>query len=80
MTANNDCRSRRAEATLFFYITEQLCEASNPASHEENLTDMLTDLKHLAASNNADFCKCLRMAEINFDAEIAEEADHEQQA
>ena len=80
MTTTNIERVTRVNDTMAFYVQKQLHETFNPGSLEENLTDMLTDMMHFAASNEIDFVKCLRMAENNYEAEISEEAGCEQQA
>lgn len=79
MTTTNTERATRVNDTMVFYVQKQLHEIFNPGSLEENLTDMLTDMMHFAASNEIDFVKCLRMAENHNEAEITEEIGYEQQ-
>ena len=74
MPNNNETRVIRADNAMEFYVRQQLNEIYNPASKDENLIDLITDLMHFAASDNIDFSASVRMATNHFEAEQEEVA------
>jgi len=70
MTYENEIRGNRAEDTLGYYAATIKQEPHEPT--RDNLTDLLTDLMHFCEVDRIDFEACLRMAEINFGAELGE--------
>ena len=70
--SDNKKRAERAHNAAAFYVRSQLGEHFSPDSLSENITDLLSDLMHLAKTKDIDFAFCLRMAECNFEAEVEE--------
>ena len=76
----NEDRIERARNALEYYVTTQLGEVYEESERE--ITDLLTDLRHLAAlvteeSGNdgysIDFGEAILMSEVHFEAEQEEE-------
>jgi hypothetical protein len=73
MGKDNKTRAKRALNTTAFFVKSQQGEHFEPCCLGENITDLLSDLQHLAHSKGIDFASCLRMATGNFEAEFEEE-------
>lgn len=64
---NNEDRRLRAWAALSTYRDK------DQQSAEENLSDLLADLRHWAQYNDIDFVQCNRMGYLNYYEEVEEE-------
>lgn len=67
MTTNFE-RGQRAYDALMYYKKELLIEGGH-AIYDEEICDLLTDIKHLCGSHDYDFDACLRMATNNYNTE-----------
>ena len=63
----NKERAIRARTLLLDHIDGLECE----------VIDFLTDLRHMCREDDIDFAKCLRLAEVHFNAEVADDANPE---
>lgn len=71
---SNAERASRAEHLLIFYAYREGRSDELSSSEETVLTDLLADLMHYAHSMRMDFQNCIDVAQMHFDAEIAEAA------
>jgi hypothetical protein len=71
----NQGRSQRAEQTLIAYaaLEDRMDELAGSALAATLLTDMLADFMHFAHCMSLDFQNCVDVAEMHFEAELAEE-------
>ncbi len=67
---DNYTRLQRATALLNAYDSMPTVESG--ASSVQHLTDMLTDLRHLAADYDINFDAAVQMSEAHFEAETEE--------
>lgn len=67
---HNDDRARRAAHALRAYRD---CTGDGPVSPDENVVDLLTDLRHFCDQNNVNHARCDRVAHTAYLAERDEE-------
>jgi len=68
----NRIRAERIDAALAAYRSHV---GDGPAEPDEAVTDLLTDLRHYCDRENLDIADRDRLAEIHYQAELAEEGD-----
>ena len=73
---NNTCRSARAARALAVYLPSPL-PANEVDQHDERQTaliDLLSDLRHYAASTRLDFSTAIAMSKTHFIADTRSES------
>lgn len=68
MTIENIERGQRAYDALLHYKKEVLIEGGH-GIYDEDIVDLITDIKHLCDSHDYSFESILRMATSNYNAE-----------
>jgi len=64
----NEQRADRADHALVYYRDRVLHEDDGPIS-QENIIDLLTDLRHLCNQQGIDFEESSKLSEIHFESE-----------
>jgi hypothetical protein len=64
---SNETRAGRIDATLSYYKSDVMCERRE--SDEEDITDLLADLRHYCARRRLNFDAISRTSEMHFQAE-----------
>ncbi|TJW14415.1 MAG: hypothetical protein E5W82_10590 [Mesorhizobium sp.] len=71
---DNQTRAQWADSALSAFATE--CGMRDAGEDDETIMgDLLADLRHLADARGIDFDKLMRRANMNYEAEIQEEAE-----
>lgn len=68
----NEERAHRAELAMQYYGD---ISGNDGEPERDNLTDLLTDIRHYAGTSGLDFDESARMAQIHYEAEIEEDSE-----
>jgi hypothetical protein len=72
LSHTNQDRIAAASAALQRFVEVTMCgDSISPQSVQENLTDLLTDLRHLSDKSGVDFVAALRLSLSHYEAESA---------